>query len=340
MTKPVAIAIIGCGDVAMERHFPAVVASDDVVLVATCDTDIGRAERARDQFGATYAIADPAQILADPSIDAVIIATPPWVTPTLTIQAIEEGKDVLAEKPMAMTREEARRVVEAEAGSDRFVQIGFVMRHGPMFGALRKWIAEDRLGSPVSVRVGVFDELHDPAGDPEHYQRIMSTLEHGAPCIHDGAHTMDHLHFVLGERATRIASWGQTTRSEFPAPNYNAALIEFAGGHRARVEIGWFMPAFPRGEWNIIGPRGVASFLQDEGRVVLTTDDGTESVSLDGDDWFVSCFRHQLASFVDGVRTRKPTGPLARDGYASLCLCQEFEAGMSRSCELRDVSYE
>jgi predicted dehydrogenase len=145
---------------------------------------------------------------------------------------------------------------------------------------------------------------------------------------------------VLGDRATRIASWGQTTHPEFPAPNYNSALIEFAGGHRARVEIGWFMSAFPHGEWNIIGPKGVATFLQGEGRVELTTDTGTESVSLDGEDWFVSCFRHQLASFVEGIRTRKPTGPLARDGYASLCLCQEFEAGMSLPYALRDVSYE
>ena len=339
MIKPVSIGVIGCGDVAMERHLPAIAANPDVVLVAACDSDIGRAERTGNQFGARYSTTESTKVLLDPAIDAVMIATPPWVTPALTIEAIRSGKDVLAEKPMAMKREIAREVVAAEAASDRFVQIGFVMRHGTMFGTLRKWIAEDRLGSPLSLRVGIFDEIHDPLGNPEHYHRIMTTLEHGAPCVHDGAHTMDHLHYLLGEHATQIASWGQTTRTEFPAPNYNVAQIDFASGHRARVEIGWFMPGFPRGEWDIIGPRGVASFLQDEGRVVMTTDQGVETVSLEGEDWFVSCFRHQLASFVDGIRSRNPTGPRSADGYASLCLCQEFEAGMAVPFALRDVSY-
>jgi predicted dehydrogenase len=339
MTPPVSIAVIGCGDVAFQRHLPAIAANPRVRLTATCDAISERAEHAANAFSAGRWTTDARGVFDDDAVDAVIIATPPWRTPELTIAALQAGKDVLAEKPMAMTKELARQVIAVEAASDRFVQIGFVLRHGPMFGTLRSWLQQGRLGSPLSFRIGIFDELLDAEGDPEHYARIMATLEHGAPCIHDGAHTMDHLHYLLGDRATSIASWGQKTQPRFAAANYNVAHIEFNGGHRARVEIGWFMPAFPRGEWDIIGPDGIASFLQAENRVVLQTADSEEVIALD-EDWIESCFRHQLDSFIDGILTREPTGPGSRDGFARLSLCQAFEAGMAQAFASRRVDYQ
>jgi len=157
----------------------------------------------------------------------------------------------------------------------------------------------------------------------------MATLEHGAPCIHDGAHTMDHLHFLTGTWATRLVSWGRKTRPEFPRPNLNLAVIEFEGGHRARVEIGWFLPDFPDQEWNIIGPKGMATFCQHARRSTLLSDSGDEVVSID-EDWFVSCFRYQLAAFIEGVRTRIPPLPGTVEGIASLALSQQFERGMDQ----------
>lgn len=338
MTRPIALAVIGCGDVAMHRHLPAIRANPAVALGAVCDTVAERAQRAAHGFGAGRAVTDPAAIFADPAIDAVIITTPPWVTPRLTIAALQAGKDVLCEKPMALTLPEATAVREAERGSGRFVQVGFVLRHGPMFGTLRRWIAEDHLGSPLSLRISVFDEVYDPAGNPEHYRRIMATLDHGAPCIHDGAHTMDHLHYLLGARATRLAGWSRTTRPEFPRPNYNGALIAFDGGHEARVEIGWFLPSFPPAEWSIIGPKGHAAFHQSVGAVVLEAERGAERVTLD-EEWIASCFRHQLDTFVTAVRTRVPPEPGSRAGADSLALCLAFERALDPALSVQEVAY-
>jgi predicted dehydrogenase len=221
-------------------------------------------------------------------------------------------------------------VREVEQQSGNFVQVGFVLRHGPIFGSLHRWISQGRLGSPLDLRISVFDEVLNPAGDPAHYQRIMATLKHGAPCIHDGAHTMDHLHYLLNAPPARLVSWGRTTRPEFPRPNLNSAMIEFVGGHRARVEIGWFLPEFPRSEWSIIGPRGLAWFDQPSGTVFLRSESGNEDIQLQ-EDWFVSCFRHQLETFVRGIRSRIPPEPGSAAGIASLQLCQAFESGMSQS---------
>lgn len=338
MSAPVTLAVIGCGDVAVTRHLPAISANPDVRLVACCDADLGRAIDVAGQFGAASAVSNVEAVLNDPAIDAVIIATPPWVTPRLACQAVLAGKDVLAEKPIALTLDEALAVREAVAASGRIVQVGFVMRHGPIFGSLRQWIADDRLGGPLEFRISIFDETWDPVGNPEHYQRIMATLDHGAPCIHDGAHTMDHLHFLTADRATRLVSWGRTTRPEFPRPNLNGAIIEFAGGHRARVEIGWFLPGFPPSEWSIVGPNGIAWFDFPNGGVHLRSGSGDDDVFLD-EDWFENCFRHQLATFVEGVRTRIAPHPDIDDAIASLVLAQSFERGLSAPLSHQQVSY-
>jgi myo-inositol 2-dehydrogenase / D-chiro-inositol 1-dehydrogenase len=107
MRDYVALAVIGCGDVAMTRHLSAFIADRNVRLVTVCDTNSARVERAWSAFNATHCTTDVADILTDDTIDAVIIATPPWVTPHLTIAVLASGKDVLCEEPMALSLEEA-----------------------------------------------------------------------------------------------------------------------------------------------------------------------------------------------------------------------------------------
>jgi myo-inositol 2-dehydrogenase / D-chiro-inositol 1-dehydrogenase len=323
MRAALRLAVIGCGEVATTCHLPAIVA-----LAVVCDTDADRARRAMEAFGAGGWTTDAKDRLAD-DIDAVIVATPPWTTPRLTIDALLTRKDVLCEKPMALSLDDALAVQVAEHRSDRFVQVGFVLRHGPMFSTLRRWIADDWLGGPLSLRISVFDELWQPETNPEHYGRIMRSLEHGAPCIHDGAHTMDHLHYLLGDQVTRLTAWGRSTGPESPRPNLNTAVMEFAAGRLARVEIGWFLPTFPPSEWFIAGPKGIAWFDQGAGRVELRAESGGETVALPGGDaWFTSCFRHQLDTFLSAVRTRVPAQPGTKEGIASLALTQAFERGM------------
>lgn len=321
----------------MSRHLPAIAANEDVRLVACCDRDPLRAEAAS-ATGGGYAVTDLATLLADRDVAAVIVATPPWVTPRITCDALRAGKDVLAEKPMALTLDQARLVRQVEHETGCLVQVGFVMRHGPIFGALRRWIAEGRLGTPLDFRISVFDEAWDPVGSPEHHQRIMATLEHGAPCIHDGAHTMDHLRYLLdGDAAVRLTAWGRKTRSEFPRPNLNGAVIDFASGHRARVEIGWFLPEFPPSEWTIIGPDGMAWFDPVTHQAHLACATGHETVII-SEEWFVSCFRHQLAAFVEAMRTRQSPRPGTVDGIASLALTQLFERGMETPLEPLEIA--
>jgi myo-inositol 2-dehydrogenase/D-chiro-inositol 1-dehydrogenase len=324
----VGIAVIGCGDIVMAQHLPALMEHPSVRLVAVCDVDPVRAENAGSVCGRAYHTTDYQRILADANVEAVMVCTPPWVTPAITMDALLAGKDVLCEKPMATSVETAEQVAAVERRSGRLLQVGFTYRHGPLMDALQNWIASDRLGRPLQIRLSVFDEVWDPEGNPEHYQRILNTLRHGPPCIHDGAHAADHLAFLTGASPVRVVARGLTTRTEFPAPNYNAALIDFANGDQARLEVGWFYPHFPAGEFQILGPCGIAYLDRANREAVLVTGKVTERVQLT-EDRVRSCFRTQLIKFLDCIGTRRTPVPGSREGIASLRLTLAIAEAMA-----------
>jgi predicted dehydrogenase len=326
-TKTFGFAVIGCGAIATEQHLPALSNNPHVRLLATCDAEIERARRAAECFGVERHYDDVRRVLDDPAIDAVVVATPPWVTPQLVIEALRSGKDVLAEKPMALSIEETQRVIEVEKATGHLVQVGFTYRHGPLMDALRRWIVEGCLGSPLLVRLGVFDETWAPETDPEHYAKLTAVLEHGPPCIHDGAHSADHLHFLTASQATRVTAHGLKSRPEFPDTNYNCAIIEFKNGDVAKLEIGWFYPHFPRGEFEILGPKGIACFDREKRESVLQTGGTYERVQLD-EDWVRSCFSVQSEKFVRCLEERRTPIPGTSEAIASLRLTKAFEQAM------------
>lgn len=315
----VGVAVIGCGDIAITQHLPTLLEHQAIRIVAVCDVDSTRAEMARGLCGAAYYTTDHRRILDDSSIDAVFVCTPPWVTPTITVDALRAGKDVLCEKPMATTIAHAEQVAAVERLSGRLLQVGFTYRHGPLMDALQHWIADGRLGRPLLIRLSIFDEVWDPEGNPEHYRRILNTLQHGPPCIHDGAHAADHLAFLTGSSPIRVTARGLTTRPEFPTPNYNVAVIDFENGDQAKLEVGWFLPHFPPGEFQILGPKGIAYLDRTNHEVVLATGKVTERIRL-AEDRVRSCFWAQLAKFVDCIRTRRTPVPGSREGIGSLRL--------------------
>ncbi len=310
------IGVIGCGDIAATRHIPTIATYPGTYLAALCDSDIRRAE----QLAATYQVpqvtTDYKQLLQNDELDAIVVATPPWVTPHITMDCLRAGKHVLCEKPMAVDVETAMKVRETELESGKKVQVGFTYRHGPLLETLRRWICEGRLGSPLVYRMGIFDEVWDPSGNPGHYERIYQTMQHGSPSLHDGAHVADFLHYLTDSQVKNVESYGFKTREEFPSTNYDTSIIWFENGDIAKVEIGWFFPKFPKGEFEVLGPLGIAEFDRFEQYVRLKTNSVTETVSLE-EDWALSCFKEQLHKFIESIRSDHPCVPGSIDRQSS-----------------------
>lgn len=325
--RRIGIGVIGCGDIALRQHIPAIVSEKGARLTALCDLDTARTEQLAAKYGVPFVTSHYAELLSQSNVEAVVVATPPWITPHVTLECLRAGKHVLCEKPMAVRMDIAERVAQVEKETGRKVQVGFTYRHNPLLKALRRWIGDGRLGAPLVYRIGVFDEIWDPDGEPEHYARIRATMERGSPSLHDGAHIADFLNYLTGSTFSGVESFGQKSREEFPSTNYDVSVIHFANGDMARVEIGWFYPKFPAGEFEIIGPDGIAIFDRAKQYVELRVGSTTERVTLE-EDWTASCFREQLRQFLASIVRDEPCVPGTAEGMASLRLTKEIESKM------------
>ncbi|HZX07686.1 Gfo/Idh/MocA family oxidoreductase [Kribbella sp.] len=313
------VALAGLGDIGLTAHLPALLRHPSVEVVRVVDPSPERralAARAVPAGTAVEAELDPDEV------DGVVLATPPWITPDLTVRYAEAGLLVLAEKPVATSVEAAGIYAQLDEAQRQRVQVGLTYRHDPAIEQLAAWIKDGTLGDRILVRAHIYDEASRPA-DAEHTARITATLAHGMPVVHEGAHVFDWLSHLLGGPPDSVDdAWSLGTRPDLPAANLTGARLSYPGGHRALVEFGWFTAALPRCELTFLGDRGLATLDGFTFDLRLTTADGERTVRFPGDR-MTRCFDLQVQRFVelyDGTRTAGV--PSLDDGIAALRTAQ------------------
>ena len=123
------VGIIGCGGIANGKHLPALSKLDTVALVAFCDLEIERAEKAKVDYGTKDARTfTDYQELLKLDLDVVHVLTPNSSHAPLTIAALEAGNHVMCEKPMAKTSEEAKAMIDAANRTGKKLTIGYQNR--------------------------------------------------------------------------------------------------------------------------------------------------------------------------------------------------------------------
>lgn len=128
--RKIKVGIIGCGGIANGKHMPSLAKLDNVEMVAFCDIVEERAKKAAEKYGTKDAkvYKDYKELLNDKSIDVVHVCTPNKSHSFITIDALNSGKHVMCEKPMAKTSAEARAMVEAAKKSKKKLTIGYQNR--------------------------------------------------------------------------------------------------------------------------------------------------------------------------------------------------------------------
>ena len=126
----VRVGIIGCGGIANGKHLPGLKSVPEVEMVAFCDIIVERAEAACKQYGTADAkfYENYKDLLADESIDVVHVCTPNISHSFITVDALEAGKHVMCEKPMAINSAEALKMVEAAKRTGKKLAIGYQNR--------------------------------------------------------------------------------------------------------------------------------------------------------------------------------------------------------------------
>lgn len=145
---PLKIGFIGCGFIADMKHFPGMAQEKDVEMVAFCDIVPERAENGAKKYGTPDAkvYTNYKELLADTSIDVVHVLTPNASHCEITVAALEAGKHVLCEKPMAATTADARKMLEARDRTGKLLTIGYQYRHNHENIIAKQLVDEGYLG--------------------------------------------------------------------------------------------------------------------------------------------------------------------------------------------------
>lgn len=150
MSARVRIGIVGCGDLTIRGVLPHLAEADarkKMEVVALCDIDAQRARHTAERLGVPRWYEDGGRMLDDPRVDLALILTPTACHAEQAIAALERGKHVYLQKPMAATLEDARRVLKAAEQSGRRLLVAPVQRLCPLIGRLRKMVQGGELGT-------------------------------------------------------------------------------------------------------------------------------------------------------------------------------------------------
>ena len=153
------IGVLGAGQIAQAAHFESCTKARNADLAAICDVAEDLRERMAVTHGVEKTYADYDDMLADPYIDAVIIATADAFHVPASIRALEAGKHVLCEKPVGMTIEEVETLRQAVARSGRVFQVGHMKRFDAGIEAAKSFI-DHEMGDLVAFKAWYCDSTH------------------------------------------------------------------------------------------------------------------------------------------------------------------------------------
>lgn len=192
------VGVIGLGFIGTAKHLPGLASlGDEVQIVAFCDLEIERAEGARANYGAegSYATTDWRQVVADESLDVVHVCT--WNTThcEITVAALEAGKHVLVEKPMAVTGAEARLMAATAERVGRKLTVGYQYRFRQDSQYVRATVDEGRLGEIYHARAHAVRRR----GVPVWGCFMDKSKQGGGPLIDLGTHALDLALWFMGD---------------------------------------------------------------------------------------------------------------------------------------------
>jgi len=239
------VGVVGVGQ--MGQHHARVYSelSDDfdLELVGVVDRDVERAQDIGDEYGYS-AVYDDHKELAEDGLDAVTIAVPTSFHKDVAIDFIGEGTDLLIEKPIADTVENAREILDAAAENGVTVGVGHIERYNPSVQKLKKVIDDGVLGEVMSIngkRVGPLAIRVRDVG-------IIIDL---------AVHEMDVISYLFDEKIQTVTAKAGNAKHPADVEDYAQIMVDFDDGKTGIVETNWLTPHKTR-KLSVVGTKGIA----------------------------------------------------------------------------------
>ena len=301
MPPPLRIAFLGCGFIT-RVHSRNLRLLRGEIACAYASRDAARAEAFRQRFGGVAAYTGYAAALADPKVDAVVVAVPPRLHHDLTLQALAAGKHVLVEKPAFPTLEDYRAAQAARDRAKRVIIVGENDHYKPLAVYLRRVLAEGLIGEMVFAHFTTIAKRFKRADD----WRNDESMAGGDAFFEEGIHW---LHFAgsLGPKITTIEGFRPEVSRDGPDRRAKSMMVAFRYDNHAVGSLYYSreVPALLKGMRvsKIFGREGVITF-ESNGLFVSVWGKGVPRVVLPG----FRDYRGYRAMYRDFVRAIREGG--------------------------------
>jgi myo-inositol 2-dehydrogenase/D-chiro-inositol 1-dehydrogenase len=302
------VGIIGTGLIGADhgRRITHALSGAEVVAVADIDLDAARQLAAELKIGTVQRTGH--ELIADDAVDAVLVASPAATHEAYAIAAIESGKPVFCEKPLATTERACRDIMAAEfATGRRLLQVGFMRRYDPAYQALKQALADGEIGTPL-----LYYSTHRTAAAPLGWSGDMAIVD---AAVHD----FDISRWLLGAEFTGVQVFAG--RQNGRSPNLRDPLVmmlETTSGVLVNVETSLNIDYGYDIRGEAVGEFGTAT-LADFGRG-LPRSGATGGLAMP-QDWrerFADAYDRELQVWINAaIAGEGATGPSAWDGYVA-----------------------
>lgn len=327
------VAVLGTGAISQVVHLPILCEREDVEVVGVSDEDVHKARSIADRFDVPRVL-DDSELLAAPDVEAVVICTPNHLHERLAVEALDRGKHVLVERPLALDAAGARTVLAAAEAADRHIHVGMYHRFRPDVSALKSFLVGGELGRVLSARC-VW--LNRAMRLPRTTWRQRPEEAGGGALMDLGVQALDLALWVLGSPAVRrvtALTHGRPGQVEDAA----TLLLELDGGAALTVEVTWELFAGDdRRRLRVLGSEGSGSlpplqiFKQLGGRPLEVTP--RQPQPRGGESLFVNAYRREIDHFLRSARGEADAPPPVEQ----VALMEVVRAAYRSAAEGREV---
>ncbi|WP_411037318.1 Gfo/Idh/MocA family protein [Shinella sp. BYT-45] len=317
MTRTIRWGILGCAGIAAKAVIPAIRSSRLGRVEAIASRDPERAKAMAARFGIAKAYGSYEALLADPEIDAIYNPLPNHLHVPMTIRALEQGKPVLCEKPVALDAAQAMRLAAVQKAAGLPVAEAFMVRHHPQWRKARALIAGGRLGEVRAIQTIFAYYLDDPAN-------VRNQADIGGGGLFDvGCYAVNTARFLFGAEPLRAIALMERDPA-FGTDRLTSGLLAFPEGRQLAFTCSTQLALTQK--VTVLGTRGrleipVPFNAPADEPTVLVLDDGRdlagggrEEIALEP----VDQYREQADAFAEAVLSGTPPETGLEDAIANM----------------------
>ncbi|MEO0005244.1 MAG: Gfo/Idh/MocA family oxidoreductase [candidate division WOR-3 bacterium] len=231
------VAVVGCGVQAQLALIPALIANPSIELVALCDTDVRKLHLLSARYNIKRYYTDFDRLKEDPEVNAVVIATPNYLHAPMAMAAMENGKDVLCEMPLAVNASEAEEILRTAQRTRRRLMPCLVTRLRADVKVVRRYVEDKGLGQLYYAKTGWLRGRN--AWSPSTWQKELRYAGGGAFLVLGTALLDSALWLVMPAKPVSVIGVAAKRVGEGMVEDTAFALIRFDSGLVLTIEVGW-----------------------------------------------------------------------------------------------------